>query len=65
MISYRNIFLFIFILLIYKFINSNVTEHLKIIDLKKNGYHRCKSYPIGKINNEVLLNRGQMKNNKD
>lgn len=65
MVSYRNIFLFIFLLFIYKFINSNVTEHLKIIDLKKNGYHRCKSYPIGKINNEVLSNRGQMKNNKD
>lgn len=66
MINTRNLILFLVtFMIIYKFRNKNVLEHLKIIELKEKGYHRCKSYPIGKVNGKILKERGQERNNKD
>lgn len=66
MINTRNLILFLVaLMIIYKFRNKNVLEHLKIIELNKVGYHRCNSYPIGKVNGKILKSRGQIRDNKD
>ena len=40
-------------------------ESFKVINLKKTGFHRCDSYPIGEITTEVSNMRGLKKNNDD
>ena len=54
----RFIYILIFVIILMLLLKSNSLESFKVINLKKTGFHRCDSYPIGEITTEVSNMRG-------